>query len=296
MLAVSTRPLVIACLLLLAPAGRAQDDPPAGGDAARALPIFDAHMHWKREAWEVYPPDVVLALMDANGVAMALVSSSPDEGSITLWEYAPRRIVPEMRPYDDRLGPSNWTRGEGVGDYIERRVREYPHEGIGEFHLHRIDPADEPLLRRIVGLALERGIPLHVHSGRGPVEYLFGLGPGLTIIWAHAGMSEPAPVIEEMMARYPRLYADTSYRESDILDAADGIDRDWRRLLERFSERFMIGTDTWVNGQWANYDRLIATHRRWLAYLPADAAKNIAYRNAARLFGREIGSALLGER
>ena len=266
------------------------------GDGAQDLPLFDAHMHWKRPAWEVYPPATVLTLMDENGVAMSLVSSSPDAGTITLLEYAPRRIVPEMRPYNEQLGPSNWTKGEGVGETIENRVRQYSHQGIGEFHLHDIDPEDEPLLRRIAALAIEKQIPLHVHSGHEPVEYLYSLEPGLTIIWAHAGMSEPPEVIEAMMARYATLYADTSYREWEILRGADAIDADWRRVLERFADRFMVGSDTWINGQWARYDRLMATNRQWLARLSPGAARKIAYQNAARLFGREIGSELFGKR
>jgi predicted TIM-barrel fold metal-dependent hydrolase len=289
--------LVAIAVLVYAPGSIAADDQQGTiGEAAQALPLFDAHMHWKRPAWEPYPPQTVLSLMDANGVAMALVSSSPDEGTITLWQYAPRRIVPEMRPYNEQLGPSNWTRGEGVGDYIEDRVRQYPHEGIGEFHMHEVDPEDEPLMRRIAALAIEKQIPLHVHSGHEPVEYLYSLDPGLTIIWAHAGMSEPPGVVEEMMARYSTLYADTSYREWEILRGADGIDADWRRVLERFSDRFMVGSDTWINGQWASYDRLMATNRQWLAQLTPDTAHNIAYRNAERLFGRRIGRQLFGTR
>lgn len=290
---------VCACALGLshAPGASASEgDQAVIGDGARDLPLFDAHMHWKRAAWEAYPPAAVLSLMDGNGVAMSLVSSSPDEGTIRLWEYAPRRIVPEMRPYDDRLGPSNWTKGEGVGDLIENRVRQYSHQGIGEFHLHEFDPQDEPLLRRIVALAIEKRIPLHVHSGHEAVEYLYSLGPGLTIIWAHAGMSEPPAVIEEMMERYSTLHADTSYREWEILRGADGIDADWRRVLERFADRFMVGSDTWINGQWASYDRLMASNRQWLAQLTVDTARKIAYQNAERLFGREIGPELFGTR
>ncbi len=32
----------------------------------------------------------------------------------------------------------------------------------------------------------------------------------------------------------------------------------WEVLLLKHSDRFMVGTDTWVNSQWADYDRLIA--------------------------------------
>ncbi len=266
------------------------------GKEADTLPLFDAHMHYKRDAWSAYPPDTVLSMMDKNGVAMALVSSSPDEGTITLWEYAPKRIVPEMRPYNDQLGPSNWMKWDGVGDLIEKRVRQYPHEGIGEFHLHEVDPGDEPLMKRIVGLAIEKKIPLHVHSDHEPIEYLYSLHPGLTIIWAHAGMTEPANVVGDMMSRYPLLYADTSYRETDILTKSGGIDPEWRRVLERFADRFMVGSDTWVNYQWEDYDHLIDLNRKWLAHLTSDTARKIAYQNAAQLFGRTIDDRLFGKR
>ena len=85
--------------------------------------------------------------MDESGIAMALVSSTPDEGTIRLWEYAPRRIVPELRPYHGQAGSSNWTRTPGMFEYLEKRLAAYPHRGIGEFHLHSVGPGDESLLR-----------------------------------------------------------------------------------------------------------------------------------------------------
>lgn len=290
-------PLAIGCCLLHAPGllAAGNDHAVIGAEAAN-LPLFDAHMHWKRPAWEPYPPDVVLSIMDENGVAMALVSSSPDDGTIMLREYAPGRIIPEMRPYDDRIGPSNWIGEAGVGDLIEQRVRQYRHQGIGEFHLHQVDPGNRPLLQRIVALAIEKDIPLHVHSGHEPVEYLFSLGPGLKIIWAHAGMSESSAVVAAMMGRYPKLYADTSYRERDILGYDGKVDQQWLQVLEKYSERFMVGSDTWINAQWASYDQLMALNRAWLAQLSPEAARNIAYRNAQRLFARKIDRQLLGTR
>jgi len=274
----------------------AGDDHGTLGKGAETLPLFDAHMHYKRPAWGPFPPNVILSMMDANGVAMALVSSTPDEGTIRLWEYAPNRIVPEMRPYTGAFGSSNWTKWDAVGDYIEQRIADYPHQGIGEFHLHKVDLQDEPLMKRIVSLALKNDIPLHVHSDDEPIEYLYSLSPELTIIWAHAGMNEPSNVVADLMARYPSLYADTSYRETDILNGAGEINADWQRLLERFADRFMVGSDTWVNDQWEDYDQLIATHRKWLAQLTPRAAKKIAYENAERLFGRKIDAKQVGTR
>ena len=231
-----------------------------------------------------------------DSMAAGMTDVSTTSPRLVLIKYAPRRIVPEMRPYNDQYNSSNWVRADGVGDYIEQRLRQYPHEGIGEFHLHDIDPLNGPVLQRIATLAIEKDIPLHVHSGHEPVEFLFSLETGLKIIWAHAGMSESSAVVGAMMGRYPNLYADTSFRERDILRYDGTIDEQWRQVLEKFSDRFMVGSDTWINAQWASYDQLMAVNRAWLAKLSPAAARQIAYQNAERLFGRKIDKRLYGTR
>ena len=145
-------------------------------------------------------------------------------------------------------------------------------------------------------MAKSGNIPIHVHSGAEPVKLLYRLEPLLTIIWAHAGMSEPASVVEEMMATYDTLYADTSFREADIRMANGHIAEDWRQVIERFPDRFMVGTDTWVNGQWDNYVELVTQNREWLFWFPRSIAEAIAYKNAERLFGRKVSSDLIGKR
>ncbi|MGA0394028.1 MAG: amidohydrolase family protein, partial [Rhodospirillales bacterium] len=70
----------------------------------------------------------------------------------------------------------------------------------------------------------------------------------------------------------------------------------WRRVLERFPDRFMVGTDTWVNDQWAAYADLVELNRMWLSLLSREIAEKIAYKNAERLFGRKVGKHLIGQR
>lgn len=265
------------------------------GEGANDLPIFDAHIHYKEPAWAPYPPATIIELMDRNGVAMGLVSSTPDHGTIMLWEHAPNRIVPELRPYHGDAGSSNWMAAHGMEKYLRQRLERYPHEGIGEFHVHTAANMNEALLVEIADMALERDIPIHIHSDDAPVRFLFGIAPELKIIWAHAGMSTPPAIIGPLMDKHDRLFADTSYRESDILDG-DGLHPEWRELLIRHADRFMVGSDTWVNGQWASYNGIIELNREWLSHLPRDAAEKIAYRNAERLFGREISMDLIGTR
>ena len=266
------------------------------GAEVKDLPIFDAHMHYKRPAWEVYPVATVIELMDKAGVAMALVSSTPDDGTIKLLEYAPGRIVPELRPYHGDAGSGNWTKSAGMLEYLRKRLETYPHEGIGEFHVHSIDPTDRPLLKAIAAMALARKVPVHIHSDAAPVRLFYALEPNLTVIWAHAGMSEPAEMVGALLDEFPTLYADTSFRERDILNPDGTIDPAWRAVINRHADRLMVGTDTWVNDQWDNYESLIALNRLWLAKLPRHMAERIAYKNAARLFGRTVSRDLIGTR
>lgn len=291
------RPAIFtAAIVSLTPCAQAHGDDTAIGDAVQDVPIFDAHVHYKEPAWKDYPVASIIEMMDRNGVAMGLVSSTPDEGTIMLLEYAPNRIVPELRPYHGNAGSSNWTKAPGMTDYLAKRLETYPHEGIGEFHIHRLDTSDEPLFREVIGMARVRDIYLHVHSGAEPVRWLYGLEPEVKIIWAHAGLGEPASAVFDLMAEHPSLVADTSLREYQILGRGDSLDPEWKRIIMAFPDRLMVGSDTWVNSQWEDYDEIIASNRRWLAKLPRNIAEMIAYRNAERLFGRTISMKQLGTR
>ncbi|MDH3377978.1 MAG: amidohydrolase [Gammaproteobacteria bacterium] len=266
------------------------------GEAVNDLPIFDAHVHYKEPAWKPYSVKNVIELMDQNNVAMGLVSSTPDEGTMMLWEFAPNRIVPELRPYHGNVGSSNWTKVPGIENYLRERFEQYPHEGIGEFHIHSLDTTDESLFRRIIEMAKMRDVYLHVHSGPEPIRWLYGLDPEVKIIWAHAGLGESAGAVHALMSEFPALYADTSLREYDILGSNRDIDSEWKKIIIEYQDRLMVGSDTWTNSQWDNYSEIIESNRLWLSKLPRSVAEKIAFKNAQKLFGRMISLNLIGTR
>lgn len=278
-----------------APAAAGENLPPIGA-AVQDLPLFDAHVHYKEPAWERFPAETVIELMDKNGVAMALVSSTPDEGTIMLYEYAPNRIVPELRPYHGSAGSSNWTKMDGMEVYLKGRLEAYPHEGIGEFHIHQLDTSDEPLFRKIIQMAKERDIYLHVHSGTAPIRWLYSLDKDVKIIWAHAGLSTSAHEVYGLMEEFSELLADTSLREWDIAGPGDKLSPEWVEIILDFQDRLMIGSDTWVNSQWENYSAIMDMNRLWLSQFPRAIAENLAYKNAERVFGRTISMEQIGAR
>jgi len=257
--------------------------PSTAGAAEARLPIFDTHMHYSEPAWSAYPPEAVLAAMRQAGVARAVVSSTPDDGTLKLLAADGQRFVPELRPYRGTVGSGNWTADAATPGYLEARLARTRYFGIGEFHLHGADDVSEVVLAT-ADLALAHDIPLHVHAGAAPVEALFAARPALKILWAHAGMSSPAAEIAHLLDRHAKLWAELSFRAADVAPGGR-IDDEWRALLLRHAGRFMIGTDTYVTGRWADYAGLIEAHRAWLVQLPTDAAERIAWRNAAALYG-----------
>jgi predicted TIM-barrel fold metal-dependent hydrolase len=59
----------------------------------------------------------------------------------------------------------------------------------------------------------------------------------------------------------------------------------WRQLLIAYPDRFLLGSDTWVNQRWQYYGETFAEYRAWLGDLPPAVARKIAWDNGARLFG-----------
>ncbi len=135
---------VFALMLSVSISGSADDAVKHIGNGVETLPLFDAHVHYKEPAWGPFPPATVVELMDRSGVAMALVSSTPDEGTIKLWEYAPNRVVPELRPYHGQAGSSNWTKAPGMFDYLVKRLSKYPHRALASFTCTASIPAMSP--------------------------------------------------------------------------------------------------------------------------------------------------------
>lgn len=250
-----------------------------------SLPIFDAHLHYSSDAWGELSPKAVLALISQAGVAGALVSSTPDDGTLMLYQADPKRVVPELRPYRSQADMASWYRNPEVLAYVEKRMQQHVYHGIGEFHLADASQVDTPQMKRIVAIAVERNILLHVHSDAAPVSALFAVNPKVKILWAHAGMSASPAVIGEMLDRYSQLWTELSLRAEDIAPNA-GLDPAWQALLLRHSDRFLIGTDTWTAWRWPAYVGLVQQHRQWLRQLPHDVAQKIANRNAARLLGQ----------
>jgi hypothetical protein len=245
------------------------------------LPIFDAHIHYNRDAWGLYSVDDVLAILDQAGVRQAFVSSTPDDGTTMLYQRAPDRIVPSLRMYRTTGDQATWTRDAGLLPEIDERLQsDIPYRGIGEFHLFT-GQAESVVPRAIVAIAADRRLILHAHANAGALEELLQTRPDLTVLWAHAGLTDTPETVQRMLDLHPNVWVELALR-TDVAPAGR-LDPRWRRVFERYPDRFMIGTDTWIPSQWSRLPSLMSGVRAWLRQLPPELAQAIAHTNAERL-------------
>lgn len=253
--------------------------------AEAAMPIFDAHIHYSHDAWDRTPPKAAIAILRKAGLKRAMVSSSSDDGTQKLYAEAPDLIVPSLRPYRQRGETSSWVRDESVIPHVEDRLRKYRYVAIGEFHVYGAD-ADLPVMKRMVQLAKERRLWLHLHGDGDAVDRVMKQDPAAKVLWAHSGFDRPE-FVRAMLRKYPLLHADLAFRNDH---ASDGkVDPAWRAAFIEFPDRFLVGTDTFTPERWYYIVDHANWSRAWLNDLPRDVAEKIGWRNGERLFAAMMG-------
>ncbi|QQS12331.1 MAG: amidohydrolase family protein [Rhodospirillales bacterium] len=255
--------------------------------AQEPMPIFDAHIHYSHDAWDVVPPKEAIAILKRAGVRRAMVSSSNDDGTQMLHAEAPDMIVPELRPYRRRGELSTWVREEAVIREMETRLKKYRYVAIGEFHLYGAD-AELPVPRRMVELARQYKLFLHAHSDIDAVERLLKLDPGARVLWAHSGFAGPEEV-RAMLRKHRNLWCDLAFRGDHA--SGDKVEPAWREAFLEFPDRFLVGTDTFTPERWHYIPEHANFSRAWLSDLPKEVAERIGWRNGEEVFGRMMGAA-----
>ena len=280
------RPLLVLCGLALAGPAQAAD---------YSGPLFDAHLHYNEEAYQgPHPLDDVLARMQRNGVRAVIANSRPNDGTRTLasagvqTRAAGVTVVPFIRLYRNRADYDNWFRDESIYTMVQtefaRGTAAGPYRGIGEFHLYDSANANGPVAKKLMQFAAEKQLAVLAHVDDVAIDLLMAHAPGARLIWAHTGIGgSPAARVAALMEKYPLLMGELSYRPGLTCDESR-LCPEWRALLLKYPDRFLIGSDTWVNQRWMYYDELMRGYRRWLGDLPPEVARRIAWDNGASLF------------
>src|SRR5919108_1270858 len=243
--------------------------------AAQVFPLFDAHIHFSRPDWDVYTPERALSILAKAGVRRALVSSTPDDGTLKLYEKAPAGIVPALRPYRTRNDMSTWPRDPAVAAYVEERLKRGIYRAIGEVHFGEAD-VTASTLKRFAELAADRNIFFWCHIDDTTVERVLTTYPKTKVLWAHAGMSASARRVGDLVDRYPMLWVELALR-TDVAPAGT-LDAEWRALFVRHPDRFLIGTDTWLTSRWESVGAASEAVQAWLRQLPREGAEQIGWK------------------
>jgi len=265
-------------------------------------PLFDTHLHYNQEAWDgntgPYPPADALARMQRNGVKAIVANSRPNAGTQTLAAARETReagvsVVPFVRLYRNRADYDNWFRDDSIYEMVQaelaRGTASGPYKGLGEFHLYDSANANGPVAKKLMVLAEQKKLAVLAHVDDVAIDLLMAHAPSdgraLRLIWAHTGIGGP-PVarVQALLERYPLLMGELSYRPGLTCDGGV-LCPEWRALILKYPERFMVGSDTWVNQRWSAYDEIMRGYRTWLGDLPPDVAQRVAWDNAAALFG-----------
>jgi hypothetical protein len=254
-----------------------------GSSADQSIPIFDAHLHYNWEPKPYYSIPEVTALFRKHNVTGVLANSRPNLGTQELFaaKTAGLWVVPFIRPYTVREDKETWFDSEKTVDLINTEFKRGNYQGIGEFHLDG-SQANTSVVQRTVDFAISKNLYMHAHSDAAAIEALFAKNARAKVIWAHTGFSLETAVVERLIRRYPALWCELSYR--DGLTDFGKLTPEWRRLFETYPDRFLLGSDTWIESRWQGYGEIMADYRGWLKQLPATVAAKIANQNAQRLF------------
>ncbi len=202
---------------------------------------------------------------------------------------------------------------------VERLLKMYPGFwcGIGELMSRHDDLSaltygegihmDSPAFRMIYDLAADYGLPVLVHHNISPQNAVKPLyeeeliralehNRKCRIIWAHVGVSRRIELEElliiagHLLHDHPNLYVDISwvfyenyirgeiehgYHDPDIFTDM------WAALIEKYSDRFMIGTDK--VGHWETYPNEIGKYYMLLDRLKPATAEKLCRKNVLSL-------------
>ena len=267
-------------------------------------PLFDAHLHYNDEAWNgsvgPHSPADVLARMQQNGVRAIIANSRPNDGTKALASLEQTRqagvtVVPFIRLYRNRADYDSWFRDETIYEMVQTEfargvsgAQAGPYKGIGEFHLYDSANANGPVAKKLMQFAEKNNLAVLSHVDDVAIDLLMAHAPKARLIWAHTGIGGvPVARVDALLARYPTLMGELSYRPGLTCEGGK-LCPEWRALLLKYPNRFMIGSDTWVNQRWQYYEDLMKGYRFWLGDLPADVARKIGWDNGAALFGVKL--------
>lgn len=190
------------------------------------------------------------------------------------------------------LNPGLW---QGIGEVFTR------HDDLTALISGDTPRANNEAMSKVYKLAGEQDLPVLLHSNitskreRNPlylaeIEEPLAQFPDTRFIWAHAGSSVEIhrhqtrmpfllPELTRLLAQHRNLYVDLSWSMLTpyLLDEQGKARPEWVALVERFPERFMLGSD--VVGRFDKVGQELRSFDPFLDALPESVARKVAKDN-----------------
>jgi len=222
-----------------------------------------------------------------------------DEKVLEAYERHPDRFYPMLSGFD----PQNPNSVE----YLDQQLATGIWKGLGEIYLIQFSMldyktiADHPNMMKIYRVLAKYNVPIFFHYERRAQEDVDAMynaieqNPDVKFVWVHLGSSGRPDEIENELARFPNLYLLWEVPISKGMKE----NKDFLNLLEKYSDRFMIGSDAGCTEDFSAptdcpeppncltspYEDAITAHRELLSKLSPETAKKIAYKNIEDLMG-----------
>ncbi|MBK1704416.1 hypothetical protein CKO40_07665 [Halochromatium glycolicum] len=303
--------LLVAALLSLAPLGLSAEQNAQGQPAAKEpMPIADAHLHYKWNQAEVTSPQEAAAALRANKVELAVVTGTPAERALELYEEAPEIVVPIFGAYRRGGDWFGWQARDSLVDEAREALENGPYRGIGELHLiggfaMRWNRSD--VLQALLKLTAEHDVPMLIHTEFSRAEPTLSIckdNPDNRIVLAHAGAALSPAEVRRVLDACPNLWMDLSARDPwrfisfPISDDDGRLLPEWEALVLDYPSRFVIGSDAvwpvdrldaWDRADtgWEHIGDFLDFHRRWASFLPEMIRRKVLLENAITLFRPE---------
>ena len=258
--------------------------------AEETIELHDAHIHYDKDMWRSLPAAEAIDMLKHLNIQRVLVSSTPTEGAEKLYRQAPDMVIPMLRPYDSWRHRYFWHKDPALKSYLLSHLKKTPYRGIGEFHVFG-KHTDSLQIEQMIDIARQYRLPLHAHTDLEGMQILLKKAQDLDVIWAHGGGDVDEKYLEQFLIQYPGFYIELSLREH-MLDSDEKLTTQWRYLLTQYSQRFLLGSDTYKPRRWSELEETVSETRHWLSQLPENIIADIARNNLKRLFPKNSAAKL----
>lgn len=173
------------------------------------------------------------------------------------------------------------------------------HDLAIDFHMDAVEKdMDFPARLSILG----KGNPARLKANIAAFEKLLAHNAKARIVWQHAGSDPVGGMTPDLLRRllgahpnlfvglrvaYPRAVPDNPRLTNAVLDGDGKVRPEWLKLFTDFHDRFVCGSDTFVNTGAKEGGTRIPFPGMWAfaGKLPPDLAAKIGGSNAARIYG-----------